>query len=179
MTRDQLLEIMPDAIGHVEVFLDALNQAMAEFEINSPQRQAAFIAQIAHESGELKWVKEIWGPTAAQKTYEPPGKKADDLGNTLPGDGFRFRGRGLIQITGRANYRFCGEALGADLENNPDQLAEPALACRSAAWFWKSHGLNELADAGDFEHITRRINGGLNGQADRLALYGRAQEALA
>ncbi len=179
MTRDQLLEIMPDAIGHVELFLDALNQAMAEFEINSPQRQAAFIAQIAHESGELKWVKEIWGPTAAQKTYEPPGKKADDLGNTLPGDGFRFRGRGLIQITGRANYRFCGEALGVDLENNPDQLAEPALACRSAAWFWKSHGLNELADAGDFEHITRRINGGLNGQADRLALYGRAQEALA
>ena len=179
MTRDQLLEIMPDAIGHVELFLDALNQAVAEFEINSPQRQAAFIAQIAHESGELKWVKEIWGPTAAQKTYEPPGKKADDLGNTLPGDGFRFRGRGLIQITGRANYRFCGEALGVDLENNPDQLAEPALACRSAAWFWKSHGLNELADAGDFEHITRRINGGLNGQADRVALYGRAQEALA
>jgi len=179
MTRDQFLEIMPGAGGHVDQFLDTLNQAMGEFEIDSPQRQAAFIAQIAHESGELKWIKEIWGPTATQKTYDPPGKKADDLGNTLPGDGFRFRGRGLIQITGRANYRSCGEALGVDLEANPDRLAEPAFACRSAAWFWKSHGLNELADAGDFQQITKRINGGLTGEADRLAFYGRAREALA
>jgi len=119
------------------------------------------------------------GPTLAQQGYEPPSEKATELGNTQPGDGFRFRGRGLIQVTGRANYGTCGQALGVDLESDPGQLANPELACRSAAWFWKSHGLNELADAGQFQDITRRINGGLTGEADRLAFYSRAQEALA
>ncbi len=179
MTGDQLLEIMPNAKERAQAFLDPLNAAMGEFEVNSPGRQAAFIAQIGHESGELRWLKEIWGPTAAQKAYEPPSRKAAELGNTQLGDGYRYRGRGLIQITGRANYRACGQALGLDLEGDPEQLAEPVPACRSAGWFWKSHGLNELADAGDFEQITQRINGALTGKADRLALYSRAQEALA
>lgn len=179
MTRDQLLEVMPLAGKRIDSFLTPLNAAMDEFEINTPERQAAFIAQIAHESGQLQWLKEIWGPTPAQQGYEPPSEKATELGNAQPGDGFRFRGRGLIQITGRANYRTCEQALGVDLEGHPDQLANPELACRSAAWFWKSHGLNELADAGQFQTITRRINGGLTGEADRLAFYSRAQDALA
>ncbi|HXM83440.1 MAG TPA: glycoside hydrolase family 19 protein [Burkholderiales bacterium] len=179
MTGDQLLEIMPGAGQRIALFVQPLNAAMEEFEISTAQRQAAFIAQIAHESGQLVWLREIWGPTKIQRTYEPPSEKAAKLGNTQPGDGYRYRGRGLIQITGRANYRACGAALGVDLEKDPDQLAMPDLACRSAAWFWKSHGLNELADAGDFKTITIRINGGLTGETDRLAFYSRAQETLA
>ena len=179
MTRDQLLVIMPDAGRRADVFLDPLNAAMDEFEINTPARQAAFVAQIAHESGQLQWVKELWGPTDEQRTYEPPGERARELGNTQPGDGFRYRGRGLIQITGRANYHACGRNLGVALEDEPELLAQPVLACRSAALFWKSHGLNELADSGDFMRITMRINGGLNGQASRVAFYERAQQTLA
>ncbi len=179
MTSDQLLEIMPGAGQRIPLFVDPLDAAMEEFEINTAQRQAAFIAQIAYESGQLMWLREIWGPTKIQRTYEPPSEKATKLGNIQPGDGYRYRGRGLIQITGRANYRACGAALGVDLEKDPDQLAGPIPACRSAAWFWKSHGLNELADAGDFKTITIRISGGLTGEADRLAFYSRAQEMLA
>ena len=179
MTSDQLLEIMPGGVHRIPLFVEPLNAAMDEFEINTSQREAAFIAQIAHESGQLVWLREIWGPTDVQRTYEPPSTKATKLGNTQPGDGYGYRGRGLIQVTGRANYRACGAALGVDLETNPDLLASPILACRSAAWFWKSHGLNELADGGEFKAITIRINGGLTGEADRLAFYGRAQETLA
>lgn len=148
--------------------------AMSEFEINTPARQAAFLAQIGHESGGMKWLSEIWGPTPAQRRYE--GRK--DLGNTQPGDGSRFRGRGLIQTTGRANYVATGKALGLDLIADPTQLGKMPAAARSAAWFWKSRGLNELADAGRFELITRRINGGLNGYADRLQRYANAKKAL-
>jgi putative chitinase len=102
-----------------------------------------------------------------------------DLGNTAAGDGSKYRGRGLIQITGRANYAACGEALGIDLINHPELLEQPQHACMSAAWFWATKGLNTLADAGDFERITRRINGGFNGQADRLKLWVKASEVLA
>src|SRR5260370_41908463 len=116
---------MPKAEERIELLLDPLNVVMEEFEINTPERQAAFIAQIGHESGELEWVKEIWGHTEAQKKYEPPNEKASELGNTERGDGYRYRGRGLIQITGRANYRACGKALEVDLEATPDKLAEP------------------------------------------------------
>jgi putative chitinase len=152
-------------------FLDA---AMEEFEINTPQRQAAFLAQIGHESGGLHFIVEVWGPTDAQRRYE----MRHDLGNCETGDGLKYRGRGLIQITGRANYAKAGEALGVDLIEEPEHLGEPELAARSAAWFWQAHGLNELADAGEFEKITRRINGGLNGYAQRLGLYAAAKEAL-
>jgi putative chitinase len=101
------------------------------------------------------------------------------LGNTQPGDGFRYRGRGLIQITGRANYTECGAALGFDLEGEPEKLGEPELAARSAAWFWDSRSLNDLADNGDFMAITKRINGGLNGYADRVARFETAMDVLA
>ena len=146
-----LLKIMPHAKSRVQDFLEPLNAAMREFHINTPVRQAAFLAQIAHESGELRYVEEI----ASGSAYE--GRK--DLGNTQPGDGMKYKGRGLIQITGRNNYHECGKALGVDLITNPELLETNDLACRSAAWFWAARGLNDLADKGDYIRICRRING--------------------
>ena len=174
VTTQQLLQILPNA-GHVAgVFVPVLNTAMNRYQIVGPKRVAAFIAQIGHESGQLKYVKEIWGPIAAQTRYE--GRA--DLGNSQPGDGSKYRGRGLIQITGRANYKACGEALSLDLINQPELLEKPQHACMSAAWFWATKGLSTLADEGKFETITRRINGGLNGLADRQMLYTRALKVL-
>ena len=175
ITPQQLLQILPNAGQVSGVFAPVLNTAMNRYQIVGAKRVAAFIAQIGHESGQLKYVKEIWGPTAAQARYE--GRA--DLGNTQPGDGSKFRGRGLIQITGRANYKACGEALGLDLINQPELLEKPQHACMSAAWFWATRSLNTLADAGQFDAITRRINGGQNGAADRQALYARALKVLA
>lgn len=171
INRVDLEVIMPQAKqANIERYWEPLNDAMDEFEINNPARQSAFLAQIGHESGQLRYSEEI----ASGAAYE--GRA--DLGNTEAGDGKRYKGRGLIQITGRANYSECGAALGLDLIGEPDLLQEPQNACRSAAWFWKSHGLNQLADGGNFERITRKINGGLNGQADRLALWDRAKNQL-
>ena len=175
ITQQQLLQILPSAGPVAGVFVPVLNAAMGHYQIVGTKRVAAFIAQIGHESGQLKYVKEIWGPTAAQAKYE--GRK--DLGNTVAGDGSKYRGRGLIQITGRANYMACGEALGLDLITQPELLEKPQHACMSAAWFWASKGLSTLSDAGQFDNITRRINGGQNGAADRQALYARALKVLA
>ena len=174
ITQQQLLQILPNAGAKAGVFAPALDTAMVRFQIVGAKRVAAFVAQIGHESGQLVYVREIWGPTAAQLRYE--GRA--DLGNTVTGDGSRYRGRGLIQITGRANYAACGDALGVDLINQPELLEQPQYACLSAAWFWATKGLNTLADAGEFETITRRINGGLNGQADRLKLWAKATKLL-
>ena len=175
ITQQQLLQILPTAGPVAGVFVPVLNAAMGHYQIVGTKRVAAFIAQIGHESGQLKYVKEIWGPTAAQAKYE--GRK--DLGNTVAGDGSKYRGRGLIQITGRANYMACGEALNLDLIKQPELLEKPQYACMSAAWFWASRGLNTLADAGSFSKITSRINGGQNGAADRQALYAKALKVLA
>ena len=175
ITVQQLLLILPNAGPVAGVFVPVLNTAMNRFQIVGAKRVAAFIAQIGHESGQLKYVREIWGPTAAQIRYE--GRA--DLGNTQLGDGSKYRGRGLIQITGRANYKACGEALGLDLINQPELLEKPQHACMSAAWFWATKGLSTLADEGKLETITRRINGGLNGLADRQMLYARALKVLA
>ena len=175
ITQQQLLQILPNAGSVAGVFVPVLNAAMGHYQIVGAKRVAAFIAQIGHESGQLKYVKEIWGPTAAQARYE--GRK--DLGNTVTGDGSKYRGRGLIQITGRANYMACGEGLGLDLIKQPELLEKPQHACMSAAWFWATKGLNTLADADQFDKITRRINGGQNGAADRQALYARALKVLA
>lgn len=149
--------------------------AMQEFDISTPVRQAAFLAQVGHESGGLHWLIELWGPTEAQRRYEV----RQDLGNNQPGDGFRFRGRGLIQLTGRANYEKASKALGVDLVAAPELLGQCPLADRSAAWFWKAHSCNEMADHGQFERITRTINGGLNGYPERLALWAKAKAAFA
>jgi len=172
ITLEELHRIYPYAGKRADTFIDPLNDAMAEFDI-SPHvtREMAFLAQIGHESGQLRYVQEI----ASGAAYE--GRK--DLGNTEPGDGVRFKGRGLIQVTGRANYAKCGDALSLPLLEQPELLEMPRHACRSAAWFWKSRGLNELADKGDFKLITKRINGGFNGYADRLAVFNRAQQVLA
>lgn len=147
-----------------------LNQAMQEAGINTPARQAAFIAQLAHESGNFKYSEEI----ASGRAYE--GRR--DLGNTQPGDGERFKGRGYIQLTGRANYAAAGKSLGLDLVNHPELAARPENAARIAAWYWNSRGLNAKADAGDFDGITRSINGGYNGKADRDRRYEVALATL-
>lgn len=157
------------------IFQPIIDNAAPDFDINTQKRMAAFLAQVGHESGGLHFLTELWGPNAAQTRYEG----RIDLGNTQPGDGFKYRGRGLIQITGRANYQACSDHLATDFISNPDWLAQPEYAVRSAMWFWQSHGLNELADAGQFEKITRIINGGLNGEEERLVLWDAAQEALA
>jgi len=170
MTPQQLITIMPNARAKAGIFLPALNAAMAEFGITTPARQASFLAQLAHESGQLVYVREL----ASGAAYE--GRK--DLGNTQPGDGVRFRGRGLLQITGRTNYAACGKALGLDLLAQPALLEQTVNACRSAGWFWQSRGLSALADAGDQVAVTRRINGGTNGLAERLAYFKVAQKVL-
>ena len=175
ITQQQFLQILPSAGPVAGVFVPVLNAAMGHYQIVGTKRVAAFIAQVGHESGQLKYVKEIWGPTVAQAKYE--GRK--DLGNTVAGDGSKYRGRGLIQITGRANYMACGEGLGLDLVKQPELLEKPQHACMSAAWFWATKGLSTLADAGQFDKITQRINGGQNGAADRQALYARALKVLA
>lgn len=171
MTTEQLTQIMPYAASRAPVFADPLTDAMVEFGIDTPQRQAAFLAQVAHESGSLRYVKEL----ADGMGYE--GRK--DLGNTSPGDGPKYKGRGLLQITGRANYLACGVALGLDLIASPELLEQPQHACRSAAWFWKSHSLNQFADKDEFGALTKRINGGFNGLDDRIQHWLRARKVLA
>lgn len=177
ITINQLRAIMPLSGGRAALFCAPLNAAMAEFGIDTPARQSAFLAQIAHESGQLRYVKELASGTA----YDT-GRLAARLGNTpeADGDGQKYKGRGLIQITGRNNYREASIALFGDtrLLRDPALLEETDNACRSAAWFWQSHGLNEIADNGNFERITRIINGGLNGQQDRVEYYARATHAM-
>lgn len=170
-----LVAVMGCPPERAALFAPHLAAACKHHNIDTPARLAAFLAQIGHESGGLRWVREI----ANGNAYE--GRAS--LGNTQPGDGPRYRGRGLIQITGRYNYRATARSLqphGApDFEAEPEALELPQWAAWSAADYWASRGLNELADDGDFEAITRRINGGLNGHADRIARWKRAQAALA
>ncbi|WP_204127572.1 glycoside hydrolase family 19 protein [Pseudomonas ogarae] len=178
LTQAQLLCILPNAGANAGVFAPVLNTAMGRYQIIGPKRVAAFLAQVGHESGQLRYLREL-GNDAYLSKYDT-GRLAARLGNTpeVDGDGQKFRGRGLIQITGRANYRACGEALGLDLVAEPVLLERPQWAAHSAAWFWSSRGLNPLADSGDFDTITQRINGGQNGAADRRALYERALQVL-
>ncbi|HWL27960.1 MAG TPA: glycoside hydrolase family 19 protein [Burkholderiaceae bacterium] len=145
--------------------------ACLEYGIVSMTRIAAFLAQIGHESVSFTHTVEIWGPTAAQKRYEG----RIDLGNTQPGDGSRYRGRGLIQITGRDNYQRLQDILGAEVVDKPQMLEQKYLAARSAAWWWAYHGCNELADSGDFRALTKRINGGYTGLEDRTRRWEKAK----
>jgi predicted chitinase len=177
----QLQQIMPAlAPAKRSLYLQHLNAAMLANAIGSTMlRTAAFVAQLAHESGEFRWMEEIWGPTPAQLRYEPPSDLAARLGNTEPGDGKRFKGRGPIQITGRFNYTKYGRLLQRDLVGQPALAAAPEVAFATAGLFWSTNGLNELADAQDFVTITKRINGGTNGLADRQKYYERAKAVLA
>lgn len=179
VTDDQLRQIMPNLKAERRaLFLPFLQRAMTEFDITTPLRAAAFLAQLSHESGEFRWMEEIWGPTQAQRRYEPPNKLAGRLGNTQPGDGHRFKGRGPIQLTGRDNYGRYGTELGVDLVASPQLAAQPEVAFRVAGLYWRKNGLNELADKQWFKTITKRINGGFNGLEDRVRYYSRAKLAL-
>lgn len=171
LTPEELSGIMPHLRpSRRDRFLPHLAVAMDEFLINTLLRKAAFLAQIAHESCELRFMEEI----ASGAQYED----RRDLGNTQPGDGRRYKGRGPIQLTGRANYKAFGELLGLDLVANPPLAAQPDVGFRVAGLFWKLHDLNGLADTEAFDRITRVINGGTNGAADRRAYYERAKRVL-
>jgi putative chitinase len=181
ITSQQLLQIIPNAGKQAGVFASALTLAMDKYQINTRLRMAAFIAQVGHESGQFRYVRELGGDQYLSK-YDT-GTLAARLGNTpeADGDGQKYRGRGLIQITGRDNYLACSKALFGDdrLLRTPELLEQAEWACKSAAWFWNSRNLNALADAKDFNGITRRINGGLNGLAERLTFYKAALSVLA
>lgn len=157
-----------------EKFAAPITDTMEFYDITTKPRQGMFLANILHESGCCRYVRELWGPTPSQTRYE--GRK--DLGNTEEGDGKRFMGRGLIQVTGRSNYRLASEALGVDLLTNPELLETPALAVKSAGWFWDRNNLNDYADQDRFERVVRIINGGTNGMDDRLRLYDIAKKVL-
>lgn len=168
---DDLRLILPHAPATLlSDFLPHIVAAMRENAITTVTRAAAFLGQLAHESAELKYMEEI----ASGAAYE--GRA--DLGNTQPGDGKRYKGRGPIQLTGRTNYRAAGLALGLDLEAQPQMAALPEVGFRVAGWFWSKAGLNKLADMPDFRAITRVINGGYNGMEQRLAYYHRALEVI-
>ena len=174
LTLNQLASACGARIDRAQAFLPYIQEAIDAYGIDTPERVAAFLAQIGHESGSLRYTREL----ASGAAYEG----REDLGNTEPGDGPRYRGRGLLQVTGRDNYRRCSLALYNDTQHlldHPEVLELPDPACRSAGWFWLAHHLNEKADAGDFERITRIINGGTDGEAARLAFYERAQKVLA
>ena len=187
------------ALGIAAQWLEPLNAAMQRFNINTPKRMAAFIGQCAHESSNFATLTEnlnyrmeslvkVWPrhfPTldvAAQYHRKPEQianrAYANRMGNgpEASGDGWKYRGRGLIHLTGKDNYQLASDALSVDLVESPDTVTEPAMAAMTAAWFWNKRGLNELADKGYNETISKRINGGTHGMADRLK---RTSTALA
>lgn len=151
-----------------------MSAALREAYVTTPLETAHWLAQVLHETGGLRWLEEVWGPTDAQRRYE--GRV--DLGNILAGDGYLFRGRGLIQLTGRANYQRAGVAVALPLVERPELAALPEHAARIACWYWNSRGIGKRALADDIEAVTRAINGGLNGLADRKAWLVRAKAAL-
>lgn len=205
LTEQQLLQILPNAGAKSGVFVPALNRAMARWKIDSRVRQAAFLAQVGHESSQLRNLVEnlnysaealarTWPSRFTAQTAAACARKPEKIANRVyggrmgngpedSGDGFRYRGRGLIQLTGRSNYRAAGKGLGLPLEAQPELLEQPEQAAQSAAWWWAQHGLNELADAGRFQDIGSIINTGApgrvpNGAADRRALYELALKVL-
>jgi putative chitinase len=171
ITSDQLRQIWRNASAtRCEKFAPLLSDAMARFGIDTNEEIVYFLAQVSHESGEAQWLEEL----ASGKAYE--GRK--DLGNTQPGDGVRYKGRGLIQCTGRTNYQLMGMMLDLDLISNPEQLCEPKNAVDSAAAFWWNHKLDNIALKKDFVAVTKVINGGTNGLADRQLYLSRARAAI-
>lgn len=162
ITESQVRRIMPSAPNdRVREFVKSFNDWSGEFGINTPLRAAHYIAQVAHETGQLKWLEEL----ASGKAYE--GRR--DLGNTQPGDGVRFKGRGLLQTTGRANYQAYANSqyCNGDLMAHPEWLAKFPGAQKSSMFFWLKKGLSALADKDNCRAVTQRINGGYNGYAQR------------
>lgn len=181
LSLGQLNSIFPAGSknGRNEKFLPGLNSVIDKYGINTVNRLAGFLSQVGVESEELLYVREL-GNTSYFNKYDidfAP-KKAKDLGNTEPGDGARFKGRGLIQVTGRANYASCGKSLGLDLLKNPELLEQPLYAVESAGWYWDMRKINTAADADDIVKITRLVNGGTNHLDRRKAYYKKAKEVL-
>ena len=170
ITAKQLTDIMPLAAKKAATYVPIINKWSSHFDIDTPMRMAHWLAQIAHESAELRYTKEL----ASGKAYE--GRK--DLGNTQKGDGVRYKGRGLIQITGRANYAAYAKFCGYDVVAKPELLEQPVGAVKSAMWYWQTRGLNAWSDKDDVLTITKRINGGLNGLASRKAYLARAKQVF-
>lgn len=174
ITEEQLRKFAPSASPNIiPTVVKWFNEFADQYCVNSPQRIAAFFAQLIHESGSFKYVREI----ASGEAYE--GRK--DLGNVYPGDGKRYKGRGYIQITGRSNYAALSKDIFQDskiLLDTPDLLATPKYAMLSAFWYWDKRALNDLADKAWLQTITKKINGGLNGWADRLKHYNRICDVL-
>lgn len=184
LTSVPLQKILGIKKSVADSWLPLINDACVFAEINTTARIAAFIAQIGHESGNLRYTREIWGPTAQQLRYEGT-SLAKTLGNSQPGDGIRYLGRGLLQTTGRANYRMTRDKLRKylgeyvpDFEARPELLQEKRWAALTAALYWRERNLNRFADSGNFAELTRRINGGYNGMAHRQALYTAALSEL-
>lgn len=166
---------MPNAKSRVDKFLVFINRYAPEFGITTSLRMAHYLAQIAHESAELRYTREL----ASGAAYDT-GRKAVELGNTpaADGDGQRYKGRGLIQLTGKANYEAYRDYCGFDVVARPELLEQPLGATRSSMWFWREHGLNALADKDDVKAVTKRINGGYNGLANRTKYLARAKKTL-
>jgi putative chitinase len=202
ISTEQLKAAVPEISNQaIELFLEPLIHAMTEFEINTPQRAAGFVAQCAHESGNFRLVREnlnysAEGLTKIFNRYFPslasaqPYARNQEMianrvysnrmgnGDEASGDGFRYCGRGLIQLTGKDNYAACSMDLQEDLISDPTYLETPEGACRSAAWFWWKNNLNSYADAGDIVGMTKRINGGTIGLEDRVKHYNAALVAF-
>lgn len=171
LTIDIIKKIAPTATTkNIQKYLPFLNHAMPRYEINTELRIASFLSQVLVESGALFYSEEI----ASGKAYE--GRK--DLGNTEVGDGVKFKGRGLIQTTGRANYQQVKNLLGIDCITNPELLEEPKWAVETACLYWKTRKLNDIADKGDIKLISKRVNGGTNGLNERIAYYEKAKSVL-
>jgi putative chitinase len=199
LTNDQLKAIMPSADSNL--WLPHLNRAMADHNIGSSIRIATFLAHVAVESGEMRTLVENMNYSAGRLMEVWPGRfptaqiaapyahnpeklgsfvYANRLGNGAPpsGDGFRFRGRGLLQATGRDHYTEAGKALNIDLLAQPELLEQPPLASAEAGWWWQRGNLNSIADTGNLKQSTIKINGGLNGYPDRVAYWNRALDVL-
>jgi len=167
--KEKLVAFMPDALEeNIDKYRGHLRRLMPKYDIDTRLRSVHFLAQLAHESGSFRYAEEL----ASGEAYEG----RTDLGNTEAGDGKRFKGRGLIQLTGRANYQEYSEDTGIDYVKNYKRLASDAkVAVDVACWFWKKHKLNKWADLDDVRVVTRRINGGFNGLDDRVAFLRRAK----
>jgi len=180
VTLNQMLEIIGSQQhqDRIQAMMPGINETCDRFQINTPLRIAHFFGQILHESGGFRWLREIWGPTDAQRRYEPQSRLARDLGNEHPGDGKRYMGRGVIQLTGRYNYKQFSDAMGMDFVSNPDLVASPQYAVLVGGWYWDTRKINSAADQDDLTRVTRLVNGGKNGLADRRRYLDRAKKVL-
>ncbi|APG04942.1 chitinase [Luteibacter rhizovicinus DSM 16549] len=171
-------QLLSKAVGislpRAKLWIGPLTTAMDLYDIDSGWRVSAFLAQVGHESMGFSRTREMWGPTDQQRGYEG----RHDLGNTQPGDGSRFMGRGLIMITGRNNYAAASTEFGVDFVHSPTLLEREDYASLTAGWWWKAHHCNEIADSRDFIALTRKINGGLTGIDDRKLRWERAKFEL-